>query len=239
MWEYKDSVLPTKSPSVRRVEEQARAVFLDRDGVINELVYYPEHGVVDSPFTPEQFRLTPYASFAVKRFRELGFKVIVVSNQPGVAKGHFSERVLEAITRRMHAALARFDASLEGEYYCLHHPLATNPRYGVECDCRKPKPGLLYRAAQEHGVALASSFVIGDGLVDVKAGKQAGCTTILLGSMNRLLGKLMVVEDAEPDYLVRDLPAALRVVEGAEQLRRDAGVRLHRVVGEPWRVRRS
>jgi D,D-heptose 1,7-bisphosphate phosphatase len=190
-----------------------RAVFLDRDGIINELVYFPEHGIVDSPFTPGQFKLTSFAGEAVKRFHALGFKVIVVSNQPGLAKAHFDEGTFESIRLRMHEALREQKAHLDGEYYCFHHPNAVREEYRAVCDCRKPKPGLLLRAAKELGISLPESFFIGDGIMDVKAGHDAGCKTILVASANGLLLRLLLEQGAEPDCLVRTLEEATETIE--------------------------
>lgn len=190
-----------------------KAVFLDRDGIINELVYYPEQGIVDSPFTPEQLRLTPSAVEAVNRFHGLGFKVIVISNQPGMAKGHFDEPTFDLIRTRMRESLRKGNAYLDDEYYCFHHPNGVREKYRVVCDCRKPRPGLILRAAKDHGITLAESFFVGDGIVDVKAGREAGCKTVLVASANGLLLKLLKEQDAEPNYLVKTLEEATRTVE--------------------------
>lgn len=190
-----------------------KAVLLDRDGIINELLYDFEHGTVDSPFTPEQLRLTPFAVQAVNRFHQLGYKVIVISNQPGMAKGHFDEHIFNSICVKMRESLREGNAYLDAEYYCFHHPDGIREKYREVCDCRKPKPGLIFRAAMEHDISLSKSFVIGDGLVDVKAGRAAGCTTLLVASTNGLLLRLMEDQDAEPDYLVRTLEEAVKTVE--------------------------
>lgn len=200
-----------------------RAVLLDRDGIINELIYYPEHGIIDSPFTPEQFKLTSFAGEAVNRFHALGFKVIVISNQPGLAKGHFDEKTFESIRVRMHEALRENNAYLDGEYYCLHHPNAVREEYRADCDCRKPKPGLILRAAKDHAISLGESFFVGDGIMDVKAGREAGCKTVLVASTNDLLLGLLTEQDAEPDYLVRTLEEAVRTIENYVDSRRAAG----------------
>ena len=106
----------------------SKAVFLDRDGVINELVYYPEMGIVDSPFTAEQLRLFPGVGEAISEFRDSGYKVILISNQPGIAKGNLSEETFEEIVKRMRDELSSQGASLDGEYYCFHHPEARVPK---------------------------------------------------------------------------------------------------------------
>jgi D-glycero-D-manno-heptose 1,7-bisphosphate phosphatase len=190
-----------------------KAVLLDRDGIINELVYYPEQGIVDSPFTPEQFKLASYAVEAVNRFHNLGFKVIVISNQPGMAKGHFDESMFHLICLRMRNLLRKGNAYLDGEYYCFHHPNGIREEYREVCDCRKPKPGLILRAAKDHDISLAESFFVGDGLIDVNAGRAAGCKTVLVASTNGFLLRLLSEQDAEPTYMVRTLEEAVGIVE--------------------------
>jgi len=189
-----------------------RAVFLDRDGVINELVYYAEHGVVDSPFTTEQFRLLPGVCEAINRFHELGFKVIIVSNQPGVAKGYLSQETFDKIRNKMNEELAKEGASLDAEYYCFHYPEAKVEKLKANCKCRKPKPGLLLEAAKDLGIDLRRSWMIGDGLTDVQAGKVAGCQTILLGRMKCELCHLMNDQDAHPDLIAPNLLEAANLV---------------------------
>lgn len=190
-----------------------RAVFLDRDGIINDLVYFREQGIVDSPFTPDQFKLTAFASEAINRCHTLGFKAIVISNQPGLAKGHFDEKTFESIRLRMHQALRKHDAYLDGEYYCFHHPNGVREEYRKVCDCRKPKPGLILRAAKDQAISLGDSFFVGDGIADVKAGREAGCKTIIVASANGFLLRLLTEQDAEPDYMVRTLEEATNTIE--------------------------
>jgi len=182
-----------------------KAIFLDRDGVINELIYYREQGVIDSPFTVEQFRLLPGVSEAIKKFREMDYKVVLVSNQPGIAKGHMSRQTFETITKKMEAELAKEGAFLDAEYYCFHHPEAKIKKLKANCECRKPKPGLLVKAAKDIDIDLSKSWMIGDGLTDVKAGKVAGTRTILLGRMKCELCRLMDEDDARPDAITSDL----------------------------------
>ena len=189
------------------------AVLLDRDGIINELMYFPEQGTVDSPFVADQMKLTPFAVNSINRFHKLGFKVFVISNQPGMAKGHFDETSFEAISRRMRELLRDGGTYVDGEYYCFHHPQGTREKYRMVCDCRKPLPGLILKAAREHGFSVPDTFMIGDGIVDVKAGRAAGCKTILVASVNGFLLKLLAKENAEPDFLVRTLDEAVEVVE--------------------------
>ena len=131
-----------------------RAVFLDRDGVINELVYHQEQEVIDSPFTPGQFKLIPGVTEALKTLHDNGYLTILVSNQPGIAKGHMTTKNFELIRQRMHSELIGDGTELDGEYYCLHHPDAVVEKYRMQCDCRKPLPGLLFKAAREKNIDL-------------------------------------------------------------------------------------
>ena len=189
-----------------------QAVFLDRDGVINELIYYPEQGIVDSPFTMGQFKLISGAGEAIKKFHEMGYKVILASNQPGIAKGHMSEEVFWQIRDRMVMELDLAGVSLDNEYYCFHHPEAKVSKLKVNCACRKPKPGLLLQAAKEMDINLSQSWMIGDGLTDIKAGKSAGCRTILLSRMKCELCPLMDEKDARPDSVALDLKQAAQFI---------------------------
>ena len=189
-----------------------RAVFLDRDGVINELIYYPEQGIVDSPFTAEQFKLIPGVCEAVNKFHELGFKVIIASNQPGIAKAYLSEDTFGEIRKKMKGELAKQGTFLDEEYYCFHHLEAKVEQLRIDCECRKPKPGLLLQAAKDVDIDLSQSWMIGDGLTDVKAGKDAGCRTILLGRMKCELCGLMDEIDAHPDFIVSNLLEAAELV---------------------------
>lgn len=189
-----------------------KAVFLDRDGVINELIYYQEQGIIDSPFKVEQFRILPGVGQAIKKFREFGYKVVVASNQPGIGKGHMTEYTFNAIKQKMKDELAKEGVFIDGEYYCFHHPASKIERFKVNCECRKPKSGLLIQAAKDMDIDLFHSWMIGDGLLDIKAGKNAGCQTILLGRMKCELCHLMDEEDARPNAICSDLLEVARII---------------------------
>ncbi len=181
-----------------------RAVFLDRDGVINELIYYRDMGMVDSPFTVKQFRVLPGSGEAINIINRLNFKAIVVSNQPGIARGHFSEETLTLMNIKMKRQLARLDAFLDGIYYCFHDPKGKNRGYRKVCNCRKPKPGLLIKASKDFDINLSRSYMIGDELTDIQAGRSVGCKTILLGRMKCQLCKLMQDKGIFLDIIVSD-----------------------------------
>jgi D-glycero-D-manno-heptose 1,7-bisphosphate phosphatase len=187
-----------------------RAIFLDRDGVINRMVYHAEFGLVDSPQNAAEFEILPGAAAAIRRINELGLLAVVVSNQPGVAKGKCTLAGLDAITDRLHTELAAAGAHLDAVYCCLHHPEALVADYRVICNCRKPHPGLLQRAAEEHGIDLLASFMIGDGLTDVLAGQAVGCTTLFLGDHKCDTCRMMEGQGARPDYI---LPSLFDAVE--------------------------
>ena len=193
-----------------------KAIFLDRDGVVNELVYFPEQGIIDSPFVADQFRLCPGVPDAVKHFQNAGYKVIIASNQPGVAKGHMPFKNFKQICDTMKARLSEKGVSLDGEYYCLHHPEAIVAQYRIDCECRKPKPGLILKAAKDMDIDISSSWFIGDNLSDIKAGKNAGCHTLLLGKMRCELCDLMYNEGIKPDVIkLNILEAADYIIKGA------------------------
>src|SRR5689334_7999700 len=118
-----------------------RAAFLDRDGVINRMFLHTEFGTIDSPANPEQFELLPGAGAAIAELNRLGLLVIVVSNQPGIAKGKFTAALLAAIEHKMIVAIKEAGGHLDAVYYCLHHPDAVLDEYRASCDCRKPQPG--------------------------------------------------------------------------------------------------
>ena len=189
-----------------------QAVFLDREGVINELIYYEEQGIIDSPFTVKQLKLFPWVGEAIKMFHEMNYEVVLVSNQPGIAKGYFSRDTFEKIRERVKRELAKEGAFLDGEYYCLHHPEAKVESLRGNCECRKPMPGLLLQAAKELDIHLSKSWMIGDGLTDIKAGKSAGCKTVLLGKMKCELCRLIDKEDARPDAIASNLLEAAQII---------------------------
>jgi D-glycero-D-manno-heptose 1,7-bisphosphate phosphatase len=191
-----------------------RAVFLDRDGVINEIVYFPEFGVLDSPLNPRQFRLLPGVAEAIRTINRLGLKVIVASNQPGIAKGKMTEKVFERVRLKMKRLLEQRGAYADAEYYCFHHPSAKDAKYRDNCDCRKPKPGLILRAAKDFGLNLSECYVVGDGLTDIKAGRAVGCRTFLIGNLKCDLCRLMEDECVKPDFIVPSLLHAFKIIEG-------------------------
>ncbi len=190
----------------------ARAVFLDRDGAVNELVYHQEQEVIDSPFTVNQFKLLPGVPEAINLLHRSGYLVILISNQPGVAKGHMTSNNFAEIKQKMKAELAEKGATLDGEYYCLHHPKAVVEHLRVNCDCRKPKPGLVLRAAKDHNISLPQSWFVGDNISDIQTGKSAGCQTILIGKLKCELCHLMDEQNVRPDTISSSLSEAVQYI---------------------------
>lgn len=194
-----------------------KAVFLDRDGVINRLVYHCEVGVIDTPFTPSQFRLLPRVAEAISMINEMGFLAILVSNQPGIAKGHFDEGTFIEIEMRMERQLKRKNAHLDRSYYCFHHPQGVVEGLRKRCGCRKPKPGLLFRAARESKLDLKSSYFVGDSITDIQAGSRAGCVTFLVGNHKCDLCRFMEQKKVKPDFIVPSLYEAVRIIKKREE----------------------
>jgi D-sedoheptulose 7-phosphate isomerase len=193
-----------------------RAVFLDRDGVINPYKYNSEFGTFDSPSNPDEFSLLPDAAKAVAQVNRLGLLAIVTSNQPGVAKGKMSRDLLDAIDRKMKVSLELNGAKLDGTYYCFHHPAALLEEYRITCDCRKPKPGLLLNAARELNIDLDNSYMVGDGIVDILAGRAAATTTLFISSRKCCVCDELKVHDAVPNFIASNLSEAVERIRDIE-----------------------
>jgi len=183
-----------------------RAVFLDRDGTINRDVPYCSR--------PEDFELLPKVAEGIRILNQHGFKVVVITNQSGITRGYFTVEALSEVHQKMKDELTVHGAKIDAVYYCPHHP-------DDKCSCRKPSPELILKAASDLAIDLAWSYVIGDRDIDIDAGKQAGCRTILLNSVsnpshpshNRI----------SPDAVVSDVAAAASFIINWEELSEQAG----------------
>lgn len=178
------------------------AIFLDKDGTLVEDVPYNVN--------PSLLQLTWQAGQALQLLQRLGYALFIVSNQSGVARGLFTEAALGPVERRLNDLLAQYDVTLEGFYYCPHHPEGSVARYATSCTCRKPMPGMLLRAASEHDIDLAHSWMIGDILNDVEAGTRAGCRTVLIDNGNETEWELS--PQRIPDLSAPDLHAAATMI---------------------------
>ncbi|WP_164667301.1 D-glycero-alpha-D-manno-heptose-1,7-bisphosphate 7-phosphatase [Virgibacillus doumboii] len=161
-------------------------MFLDRDGVINEVLSHR----VKFVNKPGDFHLLDGAGEAIKRFNDNGFKVFVVTNQGGIGLGFMKETALEKVHKKMQADLAAYEAKIDDIAYCPHKPHAG-------CACRKPKPQMLFDLAEKHDIDLAESYMVGDREPDIQAGKEAGTQTILIGDLSN--------EQADADMYFPDL----------------------------------
>lgn len=149
-----------------------RAIFIDRDGTLSEEVGYVNH--------LSRFRLFPFAVEAVRLINRSPFLAVLVTNQAGVARGYFAESLIDEVHGRIAQEMEAGGARLDAVYFCPHHPTAGEAPYRQECDCRKPRPGLLHRAAGSLGIDLASSFVVGDRLGDLELAWSVGATGVLV-----------------------------------------------------------
>ncbi|HSV26853.1 MAG TPA: HAD family hydrolase, partial [Sedimentisphaerales bacterium] len=189
----------------------AKAVFLDRDGTLIE-----DPGYLSNV---EMVRLLPGVPDALSHMRRLGYKLVVVSNQSGVARGIIREEVLAQITDRMRRLLGNEGAYLDGVYYCPFHPDGVIERYRKETDDRKPMPGMLFRAAKDLDIDLSQSWAIGDAYRDVEAGWRSGCRTILLNAPPDR--KRPGPNDVRPDFEAVNLKEAANIIHHQETIKRE------------------
>jgi len=186
-----------------------KAVFVDRDGVIDALVPDPVTGEPESPLRTEDVELLPGAAAALKRMRAGGWLLVGVSNQPAASKGLVSVQQLHRVQARVLELLAGQGATFDAFELCLHHPAGVVDALSGPCDCRKPAPGMLLAAAQNLGIDLKRSWMIGDTDSDVLAGSAAGCRTVLVEHPQSAHKRAPGVR---PDAIASDLEAAAALV---------------------------
>ena len=169
----------------KNLKNKQKAIFLDRDGTINKYVGFLRN--------IDDFELIDGVAEAIRKINELGYLAIVVTNQPVIARGEASFDELDEIHNKMETLLGKEGAYLDAIYYCPHHPHkgyeGERPELKIDCDCRKPKAGMLLKAAEDFNIDLSQSWMIGDGENDVKAGINAGCKTVLIGESNENYGQ--------------------------------------------------
>ena len=185
------------------------AVFIDRDGTISEEVGYINH--------PSRFRLFPYAASAIKLLNERGWLAVIVTNQAGVARGYFFDTMIQAVHDNLQQSLQDEGARVDAIYYCAHHPSVGDPPYRQDCDCRKPKPGLVNRAARDLDIALEQSWMVGDRYSDIELARNAGVhAALVLSGYGR--GEYESQRDSwlhHPDLVSEDLLAAVTSITEA------------------------
>jgi D,D-heptose 1,7-bisphosphate phosphatase len=150
-----------------KMSEKPKAIFLDRDGVINKEVSYLSN--------PDMFEFIEGSIEALKILKQKMFLLIVITNQAGIARGFFTEEILNTIHNKMTKILIQNGVKLDDIYYCPHHPDFTGP-----CECRKPNPGMIYKAKSKYNIDLTQSYMVGDTLNDIQTGKTTNCKTVLL-----------------------------------------------------------
>ena len=166
-----------------------KTVFIDRDGTINVNVEYLDN--------PENFQMYPGVAEGIKLLRDNGYKIIVVTNQSGIARGFFSEETLEKIHERMRNELLKKDAVVDAIYYCPHHP-------DDKCSCRKPNTKLFEKAMNDFDIDIRNSYIIGDRMLDVEVGFKMGLKTVLVPEQKELVEKEMKESDIKPDFICDD-----------------------------------
>jgi D-glycero-D-manno-heptose 1,7-bisphosphate phosphatase len=188
-----------------------RAVFMDRDGTISEEVGYVNH--------PSRYRVFPYSAEAVRLLNEAGWLAILVTNQAGVARGYFTEDIIKAVHGVLTSELEKEGARLDAIYYCAHHPTVGDAPYRFDCDCRKPKPGLIERAAREFEIDLAQSWMVGDRYSDIELARNAHVrSAFVLSGYGR--GEWEYQRPAwmhEPDVVAEDLLQAVEKIVTSDE----------------------
>jgi D-glycero-D-manno-heptose 1,7-bisphosphate phosphatase len=187
-----------------------RAIFLDRDGTLIEEVGYLNH--------LDRLRMLPRAGEAVRRINESGFLAFLVTNQSGVARRFFGLDLVQEAHGRIAAHLAESGAKLDGYYLCPHHPDALDPEFKKACSCRKPRPGMILRAAEEHGLDISRSYMVGDSATDMETARNAGMRSVLvLTGYGRGDRESRVPERGlKPAYVAEDLHDAVEWILKSE-----------------------
>jgi len=184
-----------------------KAVFLDRDGTINEEMGYINH--------ISRLKIFPFTSEAVKILTSCGYKVIVISNQAGLARGYFDQALLDEVNQELIHSLSAEQAQIEKIYYCPHLKDAVVDKYKKDCECRKPKPGMIIKAQKEFNIDLKQSYMIGDRYKDIEFGFNQGLKTIMVLT-GYGLGEYQHQKHLwtkEPDFICKNLLEAAKVIE--------------------------
>ena len=191
-----------------------KAVFVDRDGTLIE-----DPGYLNDP---DAVKLLPGVELAIKSLKQAGYLIVVATNQAGIARGLISEESLEAIHAELRRQLGEKGAHVDGIYYCPYHPEATVDAYAVDSELRKPKPGMLLKAASELEIGLAQSWMVGDSAHDVEAGQRAGCRSIRIRAPGQGQPRAED-ENVQAEYTVRNLVEAARLILRAPAAAAPAG----------------
>ncbi len=188
----------------------AKAVFLDRDGVINPNTFNKNTGECESPYYPEDFELFPWSLQSLRNLQEYKFKLFLISNQPAYAKGKASLENLKAIQDKFHAILMKNSIQFAEYYYCYHHPQGIVPELSIECNCRKPGTFFLEEAKKKYSLDMSSSWIIGDRGADVICGQRAGVKTIMI--INQKDMRRENTKRIKPNYKAKNLLKAVEII---------------------------
>lgn len=185
-----------------------RAVFIDRDGTLSEEVGYINH--------PSRFRLFPYAAAAVKLLNDHEWLAVIITNQAGVARGYFDEAMVQTVHENLKLELQSVGARIDGIYYCAHHPSVGEPPYRQDCDCRKPRPGLIKVAASELDIDVQQSWMIGDRYSDIELARNAGlhAALVLSGYGRGEWENQRPTWQQQPDLIAENLLEAIASITG-------------------------
>lgn len=198
------------------MHQENKAIFLDRDGIVIKMHYDRNFGTTDTPLSVKQIEFVPGIFEFLHVAKNLGFLLVLISNQPAVGIKKISLQTHKKMKAYIAKTLQNHGVTLDGEYYCLHHSYASISKYKKDCVCRKPKTGFLLQAAKDFHLDLKKSWVIGDGVYDIIAGHNTGCKTILVG--NIIEGEYLDIlekklEGIKPDYLVKYISEAKNLLE--------------------------
>lgn len=187
-----------------------KAVFLDRDGTINEEMGYINHA--------SRFNIFKYVPEAIKILNDSDFLVFVVTNQSGLARGYFNEELLDSVHKSLIKQVEKNSAKIERIYYCPHHPQEGIAKYKIDCDCRKPKPGMINRAKTEFNINLDQSYIIGDRYKDIEFGRNLGLSTIMVLT-GYGLGEYTYQKNIwpeQPDHVCNNLLDAANIIKSIQ-----------------------
>lgn len=197
---------------------KTKAIFLDRDGVIIRMYYDRRTGIIDTPRIPSQVEFIPYAFAFLKVVKRLGYLLIMISSQPDIGIKKISKKNFEMVHKKILLELQKNGINLDGHYYCLHHPFASIVEFRKKCNCRKPNTKLFKDAVRDFNIDLSKSWLVGDGVFDIMAGKSLKVKTILLANIHEAEYMNLLEKQLKgyfPDYLVKNIEQASNLIKNS------------------------
>lgn len=186
-----------------------KAIFLDRDGVINHLIFNPKTNEYESPHEPTDLEIIPGVFEVLKTLNNKGFLLFIISNQPSYAKGKTTLTKIKEIHRRLQEKIEDYGINITEYYYCYHHPDGIIPDYTKVCECRKPKPFFIHKAEKEYDLDLKNSWLIGDQDTDIECGISGGVRTILLKNKHSEKKR----GSSSPTYTIENLSETIKLIK--------------------------